>query len=119
MGTSIKTANPNVSNALLKALGNDGRGKPEISSREWGAIKKAAVNEVKHSGNPTRTLSTIKASFELANRVTGGEYKNKFGELVDKTLTTEVDARKTALRQVNHNDWGSGGRSQPTRTYPS
>jgi hypothetical protein len=112
MGTSIKTANANVSNALLKALGNDARGKPQISSREFSEIKKAAVSEVKHSGNPTRTLNTIKASFELANRVTGGDYKSKFGELVSKDLTSAVDARKVALRQVNSNNWSSGGSSR-------
>jgi hypothetical protein len=106
MGTSIKTANANVSNALLKALGNDARGKPQISNKEFADIKKAAVAEVKHSGNPTRTLNSIKASFELANRVTGGDYKSKFGELVSKELTTAVDARKATLRQVDSNDWG-------------
>jgi hypothetical protein len=119
MGTSIKTANANVSNALLKALGNDARGKPQISNKEWTEIKKAAVAEVKHSGNPTRTLGSIKSSFELANRVTGGEYKAKFGELVKNDLSAAVDARKTALRQVNTNNWGGNSGGSSGRLYPS
>jgi hypothetical protein len=119
MGTSIKTANPNVSNAILKALGNDARGKPQISNTEFNAIKKAAVAEVKHSDNPTRTLSNIKSSFELANRVTGGDYKSKFGELVKNDLSAAVDARKTALRQVNTNNWGGNSGGSSGRTYPS
>lgn len=112
MGSSIKTANPNVSNAVLKALGNDARGKPQISAREFNEIKKTALSEVRGSENPGRTLTNIKASFELANRVTGGEYKKKFGELVQNDLSAAVDARKTALRQVDHNNWGGGSSSR-------
>jgi hypothetical protein len=105
MAGAIKAANANVSNVLLKALGNDARGKPQISNKEWTDIKKAAVREVKQSENPARTLTTVKASFELANRVTGGAYKEKFGDLVQNTLTSAVDARKVALRQVDSTDW--------------
>lgn len=116
---SIKTANANVSNTILKALGN-GSTKPTISANEFSTIKRTALNEVKNSGNPTRTLNSVKASFELANRVTGGKYKEKFTELVE-TATTVADRRKQNLRQVDSNDWtfSNDTNDSPSTSSPS
>lgn len=112
MPSSIKNSNPNVSNAILKALGNDARGRPQISATEMKAIKKAAETEIKASKNPTATLKSIKSSFDLANRVTANEYKAKFGELVAGDLKDVAARRQQNLRQVDTNDWN---RPSPSR----
>jgi hypothetical protein len=116
---SIKVANPTVSNALLKALGNDAKGKPQISNIEWSNIKKTATGEIKASGNPARTLKTVAASFELADRVTGGKYKEKFGELVKGPLADVAETRKANLRQVDAGNWGHTGDSGGTSGTPT
>jgi hypothetical protein len=108
----IKNANPNVSNAILKALGNDARGRPQISAAEMKAIKQTAAKELRASENPTATLKAIKSSFDLANRVTGNEYKEKFGELVSGDLKDVAARRQQNLRQVDTNDW-----NPPARPY--
>lgn len=105
MSTSIKNANPNVSNAILKALGNDARGRPQISATEMKSIAATATSEIRHSENPKTTLRNIKSSFELANRVTGGEYKAKFSELVSSKLTDVADRRAQSLRQPDTHNW--------------
>lgn len=116
MPTSIKNANANVSNAILKALGNDARGRPQISAAELKAIRQTATNELRASKNPMATLKTIKSSFDLANRVTSNEYKEKFGDLVSGDLKTVAERRKQNLRQVDTHNWGGGGRSNGSTT---
>ena len=106
---SIKNSNANVSNAILKALGNDARGRPQISATEMKAIKATAAKEIKTSARPTATLKSIQSSFELANRVTGNEYKAKFGA-VGTELKDIAARRQENLRQVEPHHW-----TRPTR----
>lgn len=103
--TTIKNSNPKVSDAILKALGNDSRGRPQISATELKAIKSTAARELRSSETPTATLKAIKSSFDLANRVTGNEYKEKFGDLVSGELKDIAARRQQNLRQVDSNDW--------------
>lgn len=104
---SIKNSNAKVSDAILKALGNDGRGRPQISAAELKAIKAAAAKEIKTSEKPTATLNAIKSSFDLANRITGNEYKEKFGDLVGGELKDIATRRQQNLRQVDTNNWNT------------
>lgn len=100
----IKNSNPKVSDAIMKALGNDTRGRPQISAAEMKAIKQTAAREIRNSDKPTSTLKTIQSSFELANRITGGEYKAKFSEV--GTELKDLAARKQQnSRQVDTSNW--------------
>lgn len=100
----IKNSNAKVSDAILKALGNDARGRPQISATELKAIKATAAKELRASDKPTATLKAIQSSFDLANRVTGNEYKTKFGEVTGE-LKDIATRRQQNLRQVDSNNW--------------
>lgn len=115
---TVKNPNPNVSGALLKALSTKGstRQPSPISNKEWSDIKKTAVAELRTSKKPTATLSEVKNSFELANRLTEGKYKKQFGELAGE-LTAEAKKRQEKLKQLDTGNWGvstSGGRGRNT-----
>ena len=101
---AIKNSNATVSNAILTALGNDAKGRPQISATEMKAIKQAAAKEIRSSERPAATLKAINSSFELANRITGNEYKAKFGE-VGSELKDVAARRQQNLRQVDTNNW--------------
>lgn len=106
---TIKKPNANVSNALLQALSTKSSStKPSpISTKEWSDIKKTALTEVRKSDKPTATLATVKASFEMADRLTQGKYSTKFGDLVG-TLSGEAAKRQEKLKQIDTNDWRGG-----------
>jgi hypothetical protein len=115
---TVKNPNPNVSGALLKALSTKGstRQPSPISNKEWSDIKKTAVAELRTSKKPTATLSEVKNSFELANRLTEGKYKKQFGELAGE-LTAEAKKRQEKLKQLDTGNWGvstGGGRGRNT-----
>lgn len=101
---AIKNSNANVSNAILKALGNDARGRPQISAAEMKAIKQTAVKELRASERPAQTLKTIESSFSLANRVTGNEYKEKFGAIGTELKDLAARQRQNQ-RQVDTSNW--------------
>ncbi|MBL8923133.1 MAG: hypothetical protein JNJ54_30060 [Myxococcaceae bacterium] len=115
---TVKNPNANVSGALLKALSTKGSTKQPspISNKEWSDIKKAAVSELRTSKKPTATLSEVKTSFDMANRLTEGKYKKQFGELAGE-LTSEAKKRQEKLKQLDTSNWGvstGGGRGRNT-----
>ena len=105
---TVKNPNANVSGALLKALSTKGsaRQPSPISNKEWSDIKKTAVSELRTSKKPTATLSEVKNSFDMANRLTEGKYKKQFGELAGE-LTAEAKKRQEKLKQLDTGNWGT------------
>lgn len=112
--TSIRS-NPAVSNAILKGLAEGARTNT-ISNTEWSAIKRTALEQIKHSGNPKTTFATVKRSLQMGVKASHRDLKKRVDDFVEKDLARALKARLADLKKnpsvrswAGHNTYG--GRS--------
>lgn len=103
-------ANSEVSRAILDAMAKGTAGKPAISTREWGEIKKLATSQLRKSKSPKQEFKKIVKSFDDMNKILADKYASRTEKFVDGDLTETMKDRQADLdRGPSVSRWGGYG----------